>query len=142
MQAPSKDDEIRAAIIQDAIGRCGLHASDTHLDQLQEQDEPQGMQHQDRTVCAPPWPVQDHAPQQPSLEDFVRGFAPSPLETEVLWLRAALAQSTEREESLVRMTKTLRIELHKAYRLLALQQLNSCTWDGFPHSYHSALTQH
>jgi hypothetical protein len=63
--------------------------------------------------------------QSSTLEEF----ALSPLETEVIWLRAALAQSTEREESLTKMTKTLRIELHKAYRLIALQQLNTFTWD-------------
>jgi len=30
---------------------------------------------------------------------------------------------------LTKMTKTLRIELHKAYRLIALQQLNSFTYE-------------
>ena len=51
------------------------------------------------------------------------------METELVFLREALAQSTEREETLTKMTKTLRIELHKAYRLIALQQLNSFTYD-------------
>ena len=83
---------------------------------------------EERSACvlpALPWPVEDFAAQPSSLQEY--GL--SPLETEVIWLRAALAQSTEREECLTKMNKTLRIELHKAYRLIAVQQLNSFTCD-------------
>jgi hypothetical protein len=74
-----------------------------------------------------PWPVEQFAQQLQS--STLEEFALSPMETELVFLREALAQSTEREETLTKMTKTLRIELHKAYRLIALQQLNSFTCD-------------
>jgi hypothetical protein len=75
-----------------------------------------------------PWPVEQFAQQLQS--STLEEFALSPMETELVFLREALAQSTEREETLTKMTKTLRIELHKAYRLIALQQqLNSFTYD-------------
>jgi hypothetical protein len=37
-------------------------------------------------------------------------------------LREALALSTQREESSFQMLKALRIQLHKTYRMIALQQ--------------------
>ena len=72
-----------------------------------------------------PWPLEDFAAQPSSLQDY----ALSPLETEVLWLRAGLAQSTEREESLTTMLKACRIQLHKAYRMIALHHINNFVCD-------------
>jgi hypothetical protein len=156
VQASSIDDAIRQAIIRDAIGRMALPA--THggnpaqpepTVKRQKLDEvatvASGVEMQlpawstivsqpeieDHGPCVLPWPVEDFAGQLQS--STLEEFALSPLETEVIWLRAALAQSTEREESLTKMNKTLRIELHKAYRLIALQQLNNFTCDtGIP----------
>ena len=140
MQASSNDDAVRADIIRDAMNRAGFHTSGTHHHELPEQVEEAGMQHS--SACDPPWPVEHFAAQPSSLEDF----ALSPLETEVIFLRAALAQSTEREEYLSNMTKTLRIQLHKAYRMIALHHLNSFTCDTdmppSPASQHNASTQH
>jgi hypothetical protein len=82
---------------------------------------------EDRSACVLPWPVDDFAAQLQS--STLEEFALSPLETELVFLREALTLSTKREESLTKMTKTLRIELHKAYRLIALQQLNNFTCD-------------
>ena len=162
VQPSSVDDAIRAAIIRDAISRMALPTSAAqianHHDNRPEPQPPvkrqkleeagtvgSGAQMQlpacstiasqpeieDHAPCVLPWPVEDFAGQLQS--STLEEFALSPLETELIWLRAALAQSTEREESLAKMTKTLRIELHKAYRMIALQQLNTFTWDtGMP----------
>jgi len=67
------------------------------------------------------WTVQDSAPHAWSLQEF----ALSPLETEVLWLREALALSTKREESSSQICKELRIQLHKAYRMIALHHMTN-----------------
>jgi len=154
VQTSSIDDAIRQAIIRDAIGRMALPASAAqianHRDNLPEPEPTVKRQkldeaatagssaemqlppwstiasqqaYEDHAPCVLPWPVEDFAGQLQS--STLEEFALSPLETEVIWLRAALAQSTEREESLAKMNKTLRIELHKAYRLIALQQLNN-----------------
>jgi hypothetical protein len=162
VQASSIDDAIRQAIIRDAIGRMALLTSAAqianHRGNLQEPEPTVKRQKLDEAAtvasgvemqlpawstivsqpeiedhgpCVLPWPVEDFAGQLQS--STLEEFALSPLETEVIWLRAALAQSTEREESLTKMNKTLRIELHKAYRLIALQQLNNFTCDtGIP----------
>lgn len=76
---------------------------------------------EDDTACIAPWTVEDSAAQASSLQEF----ALSPLETEVLWLREALALSTKREESSLQICKDLRIQVHKAYRMIALNQLRN-----------------
>jgi hypothetical protein len=69
-----------------------------------------------------PWPVEQFAAQlQSSTQEEP---ALSPLETEAAWLREALALSAQREESLQEHCKALRIQLHKAYRMIALHHLN------------------
>ena len=153
VQASSVDDAIRAGIIRDAISRMTLPTAAQQIvnrHDIPAQPEPTVKRQKldeaatagyateimnparseqaamdDRTLYPLHWPVDDFAAQPSSLHEY----ALSPLETEVIWLRAALAQSTEREECLTKMNKTLRIELHKAYRLIALQQLNSFTCD-------------
>ena len=176
MQVVWPDNEIRAAILRDAISRTGLldpDAKERHsLEQLphkrQKVDETATAAHAterafptERVACGSPkghslsellctdaadprlaaceakteeaaieacdvpWPVDDFAVQQPTLQEF----ALSPLETELLWLREALALSTKREESSLKMCNALRIQLHKAYRLIALHQLNNFSCD-------------
>jgi len=158
----SKDDEVRAGIIQNCIRRAGFktsHAQDVETHEgpakkqrtMQETETaacaagtvPSGMQYsrlqdfpcqdvafeceqqgiQYHTECIAPWTVQDSVPLASSLQEF----ALSPLETEVLWLREALAMSTKREESSLQMCKELRIQLHKAYRMIALHHLTTFT---------------
>ena len=157
-QASSIDDAIRAAIIRDAISRMALPTSAAqianHHDNRPEPQPPVKRQKleeagtvgsgaemqlpacstiasqpeiEDHAPCVLPWPVEDFAGQLQS--STLEEYALSPLETELVFLREALALSTKREESLTKMTKTLRIELHKAYRLIALQQLNNFTCD-------------
>jgi hypothetical protein len=82
---------------------------------------------------AQPWPTED--------------VALPPLEAELVSLRAALALSAQREESSFQMLKALRIQLHKAYRMIALQQRDLFSSDPeitpFSDSPESAfLTQH
>jgi len=82
---------------------------------------------------AHPWPQED--------------VALSPLEAELVSLRAALALSAKREESSFQMLKDLRIQIHKAYRLIALQQHDLFSSDPemtpFPDSPESVFsTQH
>ena len=149
------DDAIRAAIIKDCISRATQNAPNAQASMYQckpPEQEPTGKR-QKLCEAAPaayatemmrpayaqqvakgvqeavdvPWPVDQFAQQLQS--STLEEFALSPMETELIFLREALAQSTEREETLTKMTKTLRIELHKAYRLIALQQLNSFTYD-------------
>jgi hypothetical protein len=62
------------------------------------------------------------AQQAPAQQWNKEDFALSPLETELVSLREALALSTQREESSFQMLKGLRIQLHKAYRMIVLQQ--------------------
>ena len=69
------------------------------------------------------------------------------VEAELVSLREALALSTQREESSFQMLKALRIQLHKAYRMIALQQYDLFSSDPemtpFPDSPGSAVsTQH
>jgi hypothetical protein len=74
-----------------------------------------------------PWPVEQFAAQlQSSTQEEP---ALSPLETEAAWLREALALSAQREESLQEHCKALRIQLHKAYRMIALYHLNGFSCD-------------
>ena len=87
--------------------------------------------------------MEDFAAQPLSLQDY----ALSPIETELVWLREALALSTEREESALKMLKACRIQLHKAYRMIAIHHLNSFTCDAemppFADAQDTALsTQH
>ena len=155
VRAASIDDAIRAAIIRDCISRATQNAPNEQASMHQckpPEQEPTGKR-QKLCEAAPaayatemmcpayaqqaakvlqeavevPWPVEHFAQQLQS--STLEEFALSPMETELVFLREALAQSTEREETLTKMTKTLRIELHKAYRLIALQQLNSFTCD-------------
>lgn len=179
MQVAWPDDEIRAAIIRDAISRTGLlepgateRQNLDHLPQKRQKLQETGTtahateissragcvafgSHkghslsdllctdegvprltacevkteeaviEDRLACDLPWSVEDFAVQQPTLQDF----ALSPLETELLWLREALALSTKREESSLKMCNALRIQLHKAYRMIAVHQLNNFSCD-------------
>jgi hypothetical protein len=62
------------------------------------------------------------AQQAPAQQWNKEDFALSPLEAELVSLREALALSTQREESSFQMLKALRIQLHKAYRMIALQR--------------------
>jgi len=77
-----------------------------------------------------PWPQED--------------LALSPLEDELVSLRAALALSAQREESSFQMLKALRIQLHEAYRMIALQQRDLFSSDlemtPFPDSPQSAFS--
>ena len=162
MQAPSPDDETRAAIIRDAIIRAGLSKGAEEW-QSQEQapvkrqkldeaatagyakeimnparSEPAAMD--DRTLYPLHWPVDDFAAQPTTLQEF----ALSPLETEVVFLREALALSTQREESQLKTCNALRIQLHKAYRMIALHHLNNFSCDtelpSLPEFLNTALT--
>ena len=96
----------------------------------------------DRTLYPLHWPVDDFAAQPTTLQEF----ALSPLETEVVFLREALALSTQREESQLQTCNALRIQLHKAYRMIAIHHLNSFTCDTeappFPEPQIAVLTQH
>ena len=155
MQVVWPEDEIREAILRDAIKRTGLldrNAEEQHSHVPQKRQKvdttattsecvafgsPKGHSlsellcaeqpkvEQAAVACDAPWPVDDFAVQQPTLQDF----ALSPLETELLWLREALALSTKREESSLKMCNALRIQLHKAYRLIAVHQLNNFSCD-------------
>ena len=168
MQASSQDDETRAAIIRDAMIRAGLSngaqewlsydqvpeqapAKRQKLDEAgtaayaQETTKPaRGEQAamDDRTLYPLHWPVDDFAAQPTTLQEF----ALSPLETEVVFLREALALSTQREESQLQTCNALRIQLHKAYRMIAIHHLNSFTCDTeappFPEPQIAVLTQH
>jgi hypothetical protein len=198
MDALSKDDEIRAAIIREAISRVGLHKSGAeegkNRDQLPEQAPTRKREMVDETATggcgaeivkdkersrlyAIPWEgactehvvsqlgavkakgeqqgIEDRSAREPSasaittlppyLNHFFsqaltdascrsiaqqapaqqwnkEDFALSPLEAELVSLREALALSTQREESSFQMLKALRIQLHKAYRMIALQR--------------------
>jgi len=154
-RAASVDDAIRAAIIKDCISRAVQEAPNAQapMHQFKPPEQEPTAKRQKLGEAAPaayaaemmrpayaqqaakgvqetveiPWPVEQFALQLQS--STLEEFALSPMETELVFLREALAQSTEREETLTKMTKTLRIELHKAYRLIALQQLNSFTYD-------------
>ena len=168
MQAPSQDDETRAAIIRDAIIRVGLSQGAQEwqsYDRLPEQapakrqkvDETATAGYaaeiskpvrseqaapDDRTLYPLHWPVDDFAAQPATLQEF----ALSPLETEVIFLREALALSTQREESQLKTCNALRIQLHKAYRMIALHHLNNFTGDTelppLPEFRNTVLTQH
>lgn len=145
VQAPSPDDDLRAGLIRDAIIRAGLSqgaAEWQSYDAVPEQ-APVKRQKVDETATAGKateimkpaiedrgvdrlhWPLEDFAAQPPTLQDY----ALSPIETELVWLRESLALSTEREESALKMLKACRIQLHKAYRMIALHHLNSFTCD-------------
>jgi hypothetical protein len=85
--------------------------------------------------------IAQQAPAQPWAQEDVALF---PLEAELVSLRAALALSTQREESSFQMLKALRIQLHKAYRMIALQQSDLFSSDAemtpFPDSPESAFS--
>ncbi len=87
------------------------------------------------------------AQQAPAQQWNQEDFELSSLEAESVSLRAALALSAQREESSFHMLKALRIQLHKAYRMIALQQCDLFSSDPdmtpFPDSPESAFsTQH
>lgn len=151
MQASLQTDEARAAIIRDAIIRAGLSKGAEEwqsCDRLPEQapakrqkvdeaatagyaaemSKPARSEQaaiDDRTLYPLHWPVDDFAAQPTTLQEF----ALSPLETEVVFLREALALSTQREKSQLKTCNALRIQLHKAYRMIALHHLNNFTGD-------------
>jgi hypothetical protein len=83
-------------------------------------------------ASAQPWPQED--------------VALSPLEDKLVSLRAALALSAKREESSFQMLKDLRIKLHEAYSMIALQQRDLFSSDleitPFPDSPESSSTKH
>ena len=140
------DDKVRAGIIQEAIRRAGLHA---HTVKREKVENAVPVAHtaeilpavqlprfstvaaqaatEDPSSCVLPWPVEQFAAQlQSSTQEEP---ALSPLETEAAWLREALALSAQREESLQEHCKALRIQLHKAYRMIALYHLNGFSCD-------------
>ena len=154
VQVAAPDDELRAGIIRDAMLHAGLLSSraqdDQHLHNPQEAGPSTKRQKVDRAAsagyaaqimrpaqlaageakgeqaaCALPWPLEDFSAQAWSFQDY----ALSPIETELLFLREALAVSTEREESALKMLKACRIQLHKAYRMIALHHLNTFVCD-------------
>jgi hypothetical protein len=144
----SKDDEVRAGIIQDAIRRAGLHRNQpceqARTVKRQKVEAAVPVAHaaeilpavqlppfsavaakaatEDASSCVLPWPVEQFAVELQSSTPEEPGL--SPLETEAAWLREALALSAQREESLQEHCKALRIQLHKAYRMIALHHLN------------------
>ena len=63
--------------------------------------------------------IEQQAPVQSWSQEDV---ALSPLEAELVSLRAALTLSAQREESSFQMLKALHIQLHKSYRMIPLQQ--------------------
>jgi hypothetical protein len=155
MQATPTDDDMRAAIIRDAIRRAGLLKPETPTTSTAVQaPQPQvkkrkrgrkpasaecsvpavsigacevnGEQQEIEQYFAsdPTWTAEDVADEPLSAQEF----APS-LEAQVASLRADLALAAEREKSALELIKTLRIQLHKAYRLIAIQQINSFSVD-------------
>lgn len=169
MQAMSRDDEARAGIIRNAMIHAGLCTSGAQDEERQHKlpEEAQSMKRQkvdkaataeyaaeimkpaqlaageakgEQAACAVAWPLQDFSAPSSSFQDY----ALSPIETELLFLREALAVSTKREESASKMLNACRIQLHKAYRLIALHQLNNFTCDiempRFPDSQDTPLS--
>jgi hypothetical protein len=156
MQATSKEDAIRAGIIRDAIKRAGLMKPSTDQTNPVEQvplpaaKKRRKRQHAASAACTPQ--AASHLPpgvkvHEAEIEHFfatdptwtldecavqalpAAELAKLPLETELASLRTALALSAEREKSALQTMKALRIQLHKAYRFIALQQLNSFSID-------------
>jgi len=81
--------------------------------------------------------------QQAPAQQWLQEDVPlSPLEDELVSLRSALALSSQREESSFQMLKALRLQLHEAYRMIALQQRDLFSSDlemtPFPDSPESA----
>ena len=153
MQATPTDDEMRAAIIRDAIRRAGLLKPETPttstavqapLPQVKKRKrgrkpasaqcsvpavsngacEVNGEQQEIEQYFAsdPTWTAEDVADEPSPAQEFS-------LEAQVASLRADLALAAEREKSALELIKTLRIQLHKAYRLIAIQQINSFSVD-------------
>lgn len=169
MQAMSPDDEMRAGIIRDAMMHAGLRTSRAQDEERQHKLPEAGpsMKRQkvdkaatagyaaetmkpaqlaageatgEQGACALAWPLEDFSAPPSSFQDY----ALSPIETELLFLREALSVSTKREESASKMLNACRIQLHKAYRLIALHQLNNFTCDiempRFPDSQDTPLS--
>ncbi len=164
MQATLKEDAIRAGIIRDAIKRAGLmkpstdetnpaeqmplpaakkrrkrkHAASSACTPHAASQLPAGVKVHDAEIehffaTDPTWTLDECAVQAlPAAE-----LAQLPLETELASLRTALALSAEREKSALQTMKALRIQLHKAYRFIALQQLNSFSIDEQTKKTHS-----
>ena len=117
------DDAIRAAIIKDCISRATQNAPNApaSMHQCKPPEEEPTVKRQKLGEAAPaayaayaqqaakvlheavevPWPVEHFAQQLQS--STLEEFALSPMETELVFLREALAQSTEREETLTKM---------------------------------------
>jgi hypothetical protein len=154
VQATTPDDEVRARIIRDAMMHAGLPSSRAQDEQHQhnlpeagpsmkrqkvDKAAPAGYAAQmtrpaqlaageakgEQAAWAPAWPLDDFSAQTSGFQDY----ALSPIETELLFLREALSVSTKREESAAKMLNACRIQLHKAYRMIALHQLSTFTCD-------------